>query len=68
MNLPSHRTQVIIHHPALFPPDLIMQHLQSLAAKQGTMATAKTTVAALVLPLAFGIDTFVIPGPAVSKA
>ena len=44
-----------------------MDKLQGLAAKHGNISTAKSAVAAVLLPLAFGIDTVVIPGPAVYK-
>ena len=42
--------------------------MHSCAARHGTLSTVKTTVAAIMLPLAFGIDTVVIPGPAVGQA
>lgn len=63
--IPDNITKVIIRHPATVMPDVIMEKLTSMSQKQSFAATGKAALAGLALPLAFGLDVIIIPGPQV---
>ena len=57
--------QVIIFHPSHIPPDTIMERLTCLTSSHRVLSLSKAAVAGLLLPVAFGIDVLIIPGPQV---
>jgi hypothetical protein len=60
--------QVVIYHPTQVPPDAIMERLTSITSKQRWWTGVKAAAASLMLPIAFGVDIVVIPGPSVCGA
>ncbi|KAG1671800.1 hypothetical protein FOA52_000177 [Chlamydomonas sp. UWO 241] len=62
-SIPKNVSKIIIHHPTSVGPDLILEKLQATTRRHGTVSTLKAGAAALVLPLALGMDTLIIPGP-----
>ncbi|KAL6763219.1 hypothetical protein V8C86DRAFT_2496861 [Haematococcus lacustris] len=64
-NIPKHVSKVIIYHPTSVPPDIIMERLTGMTSQHRLLSSAKAAVAGLMLPVAFGIDILIIPGPQV---
>lgn len=60
---PSPPLQVVIFHPAAVPPDAIAEQLTSASGRYGVTAAGKALAAGLFLPIAFGIDIIILPGP-----
>mmetsp|Transcript_2533 Transcript_2533/g.3831 ORF Transcript_2533/g.3831 Transcript_2533/m.3831 type:complete len:451 (-) Transcript_2533:301-1653(-) len=64
-DIPDNISKVIIFHPLSISPDKVMEDLQSKTKRLAKNSIFKATAAALLLPIAFGIDILIIPGPQV---
>mmetsp|Transcript_20156 Transcript_20156/g.56135 ORF Transcript_20156/g.56135 Transcript_20156/m.56135 type:complete len:332 (+) Transcript_20156:114-1109(+) len=62
-NIPKNVSKVIIYHPSLVGPDRIMERLTTMTDLHGVTSAAKAAMASVMLPIAFGIDALIVPGP-----
>ncbi len=58
--------QVIVYHPRQLSPEQVMERVHKVSSSSTLWNTAKAVVATLMLPVAWGVDILVIPGPSVS--
>lgn len=64
-SIPKHVTKVVIYHPSQMTADQVMDQIREMSSSYGLQAAGRAAVAGLMLPIAFGIDIIVIPGPQV---
>jgi hypothetical protein len=60
-----HSPQVIVYHPRQLSPEQVMERVHRVSSSSTFWNTAKAAVATLMLPVAWGVDVLIIPGPSV---